>query len=165
MNREKIFAALETLEIADVLVTALSSDKQKSFYAARVLEHKASSGPEKFAPFIPVFLSAVVEVKHPSVMRIFAKILSAITDQKSSFCSSSSIDSFDFDPVVKTLFTWLIDLNSPVAVKVHCMQSLANLTPRYDWISEELLSTIERFEAVESPAYFARAKQIRKKLK
>ena len=71
MNRKEIFADLQQLAMADLLVIALSGDQQQSFYAARVLEDKAFSEPQHFANFIPSFVAAVAEIRNPSVMRIY----------------------------------------------------------------------------------------------
>ncbi|MNR45986.1 hypothetical protein D3C85_1648950 [compost metagenome] len=63
------------------------------------------------------------------------------------------------------MFSWLIDENVLVATKVHAMQALANLVPRYTWVKEELLETIAHLEDLETIAFFGRAKQIKKALK
>ncbi|WP_124584045.1 hypothetical protein [Pedobacter sp. KBW06] len=110
-------------------------------------------------------LSRFPEQKNPSCMRHYGKILAWLTGKKSAGLKEGQLDKIDFDPIIDILFTWLIDEKVLVATKVHAMQALANLAPRYTWIKEELLQTITHLEDRESIAFFGRAKQIRKALK
>jgi hypothetical protein len=98
-------------------------------------------------------------------MRHYAKIIALITDRKANDVYKERAATIDFEPIINVLFTWLVDTEVLVATKVHCMQTLANLAPRYDWIKDELLETIDHLVDIESIAFFGRAKQIRKQLK
>ena len=72
---------------------------------------------------------------------------------------------YDTNGFVEAVFAWLIDENIPVAVKSHCLNILANLISKHQWIKEELIDTMEFLVDKESIAFFAKVKQIRKQLK
>lgn len=103
--------------------------------------------------------------KNQSCMRHYGKILAYLTGKKATGLRERQVEKIDFDPIIDVLFSWLIDDKVLVATKVHAMQALANLAPRYTWIKDELLQTITHLEDLESIAFFGRAKQIRKALK
>lgn len=103
--------------------------------------------------------------KNQSCMRHYGKILAYLTGKKATGLRERQLEKIDFDPIIDVLFSWLIDDKVLVATKVHAMQALANLAPRYTWIKDELLQTITHLEDLESIAFFGRAKQIRKALK
>ena len=110
------------------------------------------------------FLKLFPKQKNPSAMRHYAKIVSILTDRKSSLYKEV-LSRAKLDPLIETLFTWLIDEQVLVATKVHCMQALANLVSERAWIKNELLDTIDHLVGVESIAFFARAKMVKKTLK
>lgn len=141
-----------------------SSRKEVAFRAAWMLEYIYTNNPDKFSGYVNVLISLLPEQKNPSVMRHFAKIISMMTSNKAVLKIKAQLDKQDLNPLIDVLFSWLIDEDVLVATKVHCMQSLANLSDRYDWIKPELLETIDHFTEIESIAFFARAKQIKKQL-
>ncbi len=159
MTKEKVvvlsaLASRVNFPLNELINLAFEEKKEVAFRLAWILEHIFVEEPEKLNPHFAYFIERFPGQKNPSVMRHFAKIIALATSPKA----------IDLEPLVETLFSWLIDEGVPVAVKVHCMQALANLTVSYDWIKEELLETIKHLKETESYAFFARTKQIEKDL-
>jgi len=48
----------------------------------------------------------------------------------------------DRERLVETIFGWLIDPETPVAVQVNCMDILFNMRNEFDWLGEELRNQI-----------------------
>ncbi|SMD02729.1 hypothetical protein [Pedobacter africanus] len=152
-------------DIADLLELSFYKKKEVAFRAAWMLEYLMTNRPQEFRAHVPALLSLLPRQKNPSAMRHYAKILALMTDRNADPVYRELSGQLDFDPVIEVLFTWLVDPETLVASKVHCMQALANLVPRYGWIKEELQETIEHLMGIESIAFFARAKMVKKQLK
>ncbi|TKC06331.1 hypothetical protein [Pedobacter frigoris] len=153
------------LNIPDLLEITFHKKKEVAFRAAWMLEYVMTNKPSAFINYIPDLLELLPRQKNHSAMRHFTKIVALLTDKNANADYKEVVKNIDFEPVIEVLFTWLVDPEMLVAAKVHCMQSLANLSPRYDWIKEELLETIDYLVDIESIAFFARAKMVKKQLK
>ncbi|HMI01929.1 MAG TPA: hypothetical protein VK541_05570 [Pedobacter sp.] len=149
----------------DVLLQAsFHKRKEVAFRAAWMLEYMMSNNPAVFSPYLTRFLELLPTQKNPSVMRHYSKIVALLTAGNAGPLYKALVKEIEFEAVVEVLFIWLVDTEMPVATKVHCMQALANLAPRYDWIKDDLMETIDYLTDVESIAFFARAKQVKKQL-
>ena len=182
MDREELIARMDTpvkfqmvessialienndLDIEDLLAISFHKKKEVAFRAAWMLEYLVKHKPLQFYPNVERFLTLLPRQKNPSAMRHYAKIVALMTDKKSNLLYKEALSSMEMGPVIEVLFTWLVDPAVLVASKVHCMQALANLTYRYDWIKTDLLETMEYLMDKESIAFFARAKMIKKQL-
>ncbi|WP_316794057.1 hypothetical protein [Pedobacter frigoris] len=182
MEKEELIARLDTpmkfqmvansmaiienndLDIRDLLEISFHKKKEIAFRAAWMLEYMMSNKPASFLPYIADLLKLLPEQKNPSAMRHYVKIIALLTAKNAISEYRDAIKQIDFESVIEVLFTWLVEPEMLVATKVHCMQSLANLSPRYDWIKEELLETIDYLIDIESVAFFARAKMVKKQL-
>jgi len=153
------------VKVTDLLAISFHKKKEVAFRSAWMLEYFVTHKPTLFIEHLPELMALLDKQKNPSAMRHYAKIIALITDRKANDIYRGKVASIDFEPIIDVLFTWLVDTEVLVATKVHCMQTLANLAPRYDWIKEELLETIDHLLDIESVAFFGRAKQIRKQLK
>jgi len=153
------------LDINDLLGISFHKKKEIAFRAAWMLEYIMINRPAQFSPFIPKLLELLPAQKNPSAMRHYTKIIALLTARNADPVYKELSKTLDFDPVIEVLFTWLVDTEMLVATKVHCMQSLANLVPRYVWIKDDLLETIDYLTDIETIAFFARAKQVRQQLK
>jgi len=162
----KLVGLLESndINIGDIFYLCLHGKKQSAFRAAWMLEHLMVNQPQEFAPFIATLFHTLPLVENQSVLRHYVKIISLLTDKKNQSAYMAPIAIIDFNPIIELLFNWLLDDCTLVATKVHCMQSLANLSSRFQWIGTELLPTISYLESKESIAFFARAKVIKKTL-
>lgn len=153
------------LDIDDLIALSFHKKKEIAFRAAWILEYLMTHRPAQFSGYVNKLFTLLPAQKNPSAMRHYAKIVALMTDKKADPCYKALVKTIDFEPVIEVLFTWLVDPEMLVASKVHCMQSLANLAPRYNWIKEDLTETIDYLMGVESIAFFARAKMVKKQLK
>lgn len=88
-----------------------------------------------------------------------------MTDKKASSSIKEIITAYHTENLAEVVFGWLIDETVPVAIKSPCLNILANLISKHEWIKEELKDTMEFLVDRESIAFFAKVKQIRKQLK
>lgn len=153
------------LSLDDLLDISFYKKKEVAFRAAWMLEYIMTHSPADFLPHVPRLLQLLPAQKNHSSMRHYTKIISLLTDRKANPLFQQFSKDFDFEATIEVLFTWLVEPDMLVATKVHCMQSLANLATRYDWIKDDLLATIDHLADIESIAFFARSKQVRKQLK
>ncbi|SMC59649.1 hypothetical protein SAMN04488101_101577 [Pedobacter nyackensis] len=153
------------LDIDDLLDITFHKKKEIAFRAAWMLEYIMMHKAARFCPYVEKLLALLSKQQNPSAMRHYVKIIALMTDKKAFPIYKELVKQIDFEPVIEVLFAWLVDPKTLVAAKVHCMQSLANLTPRYDWIKEDLEETIDHLMGIESIAFFARAKMVKKQLK
>ncbi|HKG05508.1 MAG TPA: hypothetical protein VKB19_03575 [Pedobacter sp.] len=153
------------LNIDDLLAISFHKKKEIAYRAAWMLEYIMVRRPGQFAPHINKLLELLPVQKNPSAMRHYTKIIALLTAKDADPEYKKLSETIDFDPVIEVLFTWMVDTEMLVAAKVHCMQALANLVPRYNWIKDDLLETIDYLTDIESIAFFARARQVKKQLK
>jgi hypothetical protein len=69
------------------------------------------------------------------------------------------------EQLVEITFDWLIDPETPVAVKVNCMDILFPFAKEQSWIKDELRSQVQFLLNDGSAALQSRGKRILKKLK
>ncbi|WP_410220606.1 hypothetical protein [Pedobacter sp.] len=152
-------------QLKDIIDLTFHADQKIGFRAAWILENIYVNHTEVFLPHIAYFLAIFSKQKNLSAKRHFSKILALITGKRQPKAVKAIIEDYDAEPLLETVFTWLIDDDTPVAIKSHCLNILANLSIKYPWVKEELLNTIDYLIDKESIAFFAKAKQIRKQLK
>ncbi|MHA4896192.1 hypothetical protein ACXZ1K_15680 [Pedobacter sp. PWIIR3] len=152
------------VDIRNLFELTFHKKKEVAFRAAWMLEYLMVNEPSAFADHIGLLFELLPRQKNQSSMRHYSKMISILTDKRVNSCYKEPLSKINLEPVIEVLFTWLIDNNVLVATKVHCMQSLANLSFRFSWIKEELLQTIHHLEATESIAFFARARVVKKTL-
>lgn len=153
------------LDIHDLLEISFHKKKEIAFRAAWMLEYIMTHKPVLFSLYVKELLRLLPKQKNHSAMRHYTKIIALLTAKNADPVYKELVKTIDFEPVIEVLFTWLIDTEMLVAAKVHCMQALANLVPRYDWIKDDLEQTIDYLTDIESIAFFARAKMVKKQLK
>lgn len=158
-------ASIENLSAKDLIDLSFHQDEQIGFRAAWILERIYSNHRERFLPQANYFLDKLPQQQNPSALRHYVKILAFMTGKKASFEIKVILADYETDNIVEVVFAWLIDENIPVAVKSHCLNILANMIPKHQWIKEELIDTMEFLVDKESIAFFAKVKQIRKQLK
>ncbi|MES2418679.1 MAG: hypothetical protein V4541_10870 [Bacteroidota bacterium] len=110
-------------------------------------------------------LAKFPQQNNSSCRRHYSKILALITARKAPFAVKELINLYETDELVETTFNWLVDDQVPVAIKSHCLNILANLIPKHPWIKEELIQTMDFLIDIESIAFYAKVKQVRKQLK
>lgn len=146
---------------------ALSYDQQDdsiAFRAAWVLEYIAAHYRERFMPVFADFLSALPNQRNRSCQRHFTKILMMITDPQAPDSYRDAYLQADREHLAETVFGWLIDPGTPVAVQVNCLDILYNLIREFEWIKDELKQQTEFLLRDGSAAMQSRGKKILAKL-
>ncbi|MES2828163.1 MAG: hypothetical protein V4687_08410 [Bacteroidota bacterium] len=152
------------IKLPDLFEITFHSKKEIAFRAAWMLEYLMINKPEEFVKHLSLLCNLLPQQKNQSAMRHYSKIFSLLTDKRANALYQQAINNIDFEPVIEVLFAWLVEPEVLVATKVHCMQTLANLSGKFDWIRDELLQTIYYLERKESVAFFARARVVKKTL-
>ena len=157
-------ACNETFNVKDLIDVSFHQDQQIGFRAAWILENVCSNHNERFLPFINHFLEKFPQQTNLSALRHYVKILAFMTKKNASPDIKNIINNYQTDEIVEVVFAWLIDEKVPVAVKSHCLNILANLNAKHDWIKDELLATMDFLVDKESIGFFSKARMIRKQL-
>lgn len=157
-------AAANQHAIKEIIDLTFYPDQQIAFRAAWILENIYTQYQAYFLPYLTYFLERFDVQHHPSAQRHYAKIAAMLTSKKASPFVKSSMQQIQTEQLITTTFNWLIDPNTPVAIKSHCLNILANLSPTNPWVKDELLQTIDFLIDQESVAFYAKAKQVRKQL-
>ena len=150
--------------IKDLIDLTFHVEEQVGFKASWILETVYINNSACFIPHITYFLTKFHQQDNLSSRRHFGKILALMTAKKTPSYIAETIRMCETDKLVETVFSWLIDEKVPVAVKSHCLNILANLSSKHDWIKPELMETMEFLVDKESIAFYAKVKQIRKQL-
>lgn len=158
----------EAFLLGDLLELCYHSDKQIAFRASWILEFAENSCPEKFIPFFYDFLKGFPLQKNGSCQRHFTKILMHFTEPKAKIIRKAAFKQVPVDlkeQLVETLFEWLIEPTTPVAVQVNCMEVLCYMIPTFPWIKEELPALIYFYMKGGSAAMQSRGKKILAQIK
>lgn len=150
------------LPVSDLLDISFWKDAPTiAFRSAWVLEHAALSYSDCFLPYFPGFISRLAQQRNPSCQRCFTKILMHISSPKApAACRETLASIADQESIVEVIFDWLIKPETPVAVRVNCLDILLNFSRTFPWIKEELQAQTEFFLQDGSPAMLARGKKI-----
>lgn len=154
-----------TFCVKDLIDLSFYHDEQIGFRAAWILESVYSNHQHRFLPSTDYFLQKLQLQQNLSALRHYVKILAFITKKNASVEMKEIIKNYDTEKLVEVAFTWLIDDKVPVAVKSHCLNILANLNAKHNWIKAELTETMDFLIDKESVGFFAKVKQIRKQLR
>nr|WP_276903120.1 hypothetical protein [Pedobacter kyonggii] len=157
-------ASEDTFSVKDLIDLSFYHDEQIGFRAAWILENVFANHQPRFLPYILYFLEKFPQQNNLSALRHYVKILAFMTKNNASNEIKKILADYNTDHLVEIVFAWLIDEQIPVAVKSHCLNILANLNTKHNWIREELLQTMDFLVDKESIAFFAKVKQIRKQL-
>lgn len=167
-SKEDIKALTEKVEIDDINLNDVFDltflDKKKvAFRAAWLLENIATVYPLKIASIAKVFLRTYHLQKNLSARRHFSKIALIMLNPR--LIDIYSLKYNDFDKCVEASFDWLLDEDTPLAIKCNCIEVLYNLSDHEDWILEELMPILESNLLSTSPAILSRTKAILEKYK
>lgn len=158
-------ASQETFSAKDLIDLSFHQDEQIGFRAAWILERVYSNHHYRFSNHSHYFLEKLPLQRNLSALRHYVKILAFMTNKNASVETKQIIENYQTEKLVEVTFAWLIDDKIPVAVKSHCLNILANLNTKHNWIKAELTETMDFLVDKESIAFFAKVKQIRKQLK
>ena len=151
--------------IKELIDLTFDEKEQIGFRASWILENVYINHVLHFEPHSTYFLIKFTQQHNLSSRRHFGKILALMTSKKAPPPIRETILAYETDQLVETVFRWLIDDQVPVAVKSHCLNILANLSIKHNWIREELSETMDFLVDKESIAFYAKVKQIRKQLR
>jgi hypothetical protein len=157
-------ASADRFSVKDLIDLSFYHDQQIGFRAAWILENVFANHQQRFLPYALYFLAQFPQQNNLSALRHYVKILAFMTKKNASTEIKEILAGYDTDHLVAVVFAWLIDEKIPVAVKSHCLNILANLNVKHNWIKEELLQTMDFLVDKESIGFFAKVKQIRKQL-
>lgn len=179
MDRDKLFRRLsKTLSKADAVKIALDKacmpadlislslypQNEIAFRASWVLEQVLYYRWDDLVPFLPDFISGYLIQKNRSCQRHYTKIMMYLTDSGSEIGIRHLLNEYQ-EQIIEITFDWLIDPQTPVAVKVNCMDILLQFGKKQAWITEELSSQVQFLLKDGSAAVQSRGKRILKKLK
>lgn len=136
-----------------------------AFRAAWILEYITIHHPLRFTPIFDDFMARLPEQRNFSCQRHFTKILMTITGVRPPLSYADAFRKTDREQMVETVFGWLIDPQTPVAVQANCMDILFNMIPEFDWIASELQSQIDFLLRDGSAALQSRGRKVLGKLK
>ncbi|SIT73739.1 hypothetical protein [Pontibacter indicus] len=153
------------LSVQQLLVFSSSpKDRSVAFRAAWVLEYVAYTFPKQFLPYLPAFVDKLPAQHNQSCQRHYSKILMCCANPDANPLYKAAWRALpDREPVVETMFEWLINPRTPVAVKVNCLDVLVYLQPEFPWVKDELLAQTEFLMKDGSPAMLSRGKRILKR--
>lgn len=160
-----IIIAESEFSIQELIDLTFHPEEQIGFRASWILETVYINNTAYFIPHSAYFLTKFHQQHNLSSRRHFGKILALMTAKKAPKAIKAMLVDYDTYLLVETVFNWLIDDKVPVAVKSHCLNVLANLSSKHDWIRNELIETMEFLVNKESIGFYAKVKQIRKQLK
>ncbi len=141
----------------ELIKLSLHPDYEIAFRAAWILEQIAFSQDAEFHTLASDFSRVYVKLKNESCQRHYTKIMMHLSLPENI---GHQLVGIDLEPIVETTFEWLIDPDTPVAVRVNCMDILYNLRKRYDWISDELGAQIQFQMRDGSAALQSRGKKV-----
>lgn len=100
--------------------------------ASWVAEGITATYPDLINPYVKDLITKLRKFSHPGTMRNILKIFSRMELNKKFHGEIADI-----------CFDWIADDSKPVAIKVHSMQILANLSRMYPELQNELLELID----------------------
>ncbi len=147
--------------IPELIRLSLHSNYEIAFRSAWIMEIVATMQQEHFNEHLNEFIKAYTVLKNQSCQRHFTKILMSVTKRQNL---NDRLSGEDTEVIVETTFGWMIDPQTPVAVRVNCMDILYNLKDTDDWIADELCAQIE-FQLINGTAALqSRGKKILSRL-
>lgn len=179
MDRDKLFKKLsktltkvEAIKIAqdkacnpaDLISLSLYPQSEIAFRASWVLEQFLYFRWNDLVPILADFMEGYFIQKNRSCQRHFTKIMMYLIESGSVTEIKLLIIEYQ-EQVIEITFDWLIDPETPVAVKVNCMDILLYFSKGHQWIQDELHSQVQFLLRDGSAAVQSRGKRILKKLK
>ncbi|SKB91649.1 hypothetical protein [Daejeonella lutea] len=134
------FAQKHRAKADEVLKLCAYQNYEVAFRAAWILEAITELDTTALNPHITKFIDTYLKLANHGVQRHFTKILMGLTH---SYDGKIVLPEDKAEAVVGITFEWLIEPQTPVAVKVNCMDILYNFKDKNEWIADELRAQIE----------------------
>lgn len=135
-----------------------------AFRASWVLETITLNVPERLNPVLHLFLADFPKQSNRSCQRHFTRILMTVQDKKAPLSYQLALKAADREALVTTVFEWVIDPETPVAVLANCIDVLYAFSGEFEWISEELGYQLVILMDRGSPALNSRGKRVLQRL-
>ena len=140
-------------QLIHLLVLMNDVSDTRHWRAAWVLDHVCQENKALIVPYVDKLIALFVKSKSESILRVVGKLLSQYP--------VTNIFDGDF---VNACFQLIISPQVAVAVKVHAMQLLFNVSEKYPALKPEVKIVIEGQIPNNSPAFKSRAIKLLKKL-
>ena len=144
--------------VRDLLELTFHQKYELAFRASWTLEQVVAGCFDVFSPSLEDFLARYPLQTNTSCRRHYAKILVCLFER-------GAVGDYDPEPVTEATFDWLIDPETPVAVKVHCIEALLHLSKELDWVGPELKAQTEFLMEQGSPGMRSRGRKILARLR
>ena len=118
---------------------AFHDDPRVAFRGSWALEWAYYNDREAFRPYLAHFVDNFLKAANPSVHRHYTKMLWDMQHR-----GMLVLDDGQAEQVAEKAFDLLIRPETKVAVKVWCMEILYDLSPRLDWVGEQLGEVLRR---------------------
>ena len=144
------------VDLPELIGLCFHTDGRIAFRSAWILESVFVSDPQAFTAHLELFLEKYPGQSNPSCRRHFSRILMLVLSdpQRSALPENLLLRA------TEATFNWLIDPETPVAVKANCLDVLFHLRSLEPWIEEELKQEIEFLLKDGSPAMQSRGRKI-----
>lgn len=152
------------IDINELYELSFHADQVIAFRASWVLETITLSIPERLNPVLHLFLSDFPKQNNRSCQRHFTRILMTMQDKKAPLSYQQSLRAADREALVTTVFEWVIDPETPVAVLANCIDVLYAFCAEFEWIREELGYQLIILMDRGSPALNSRGKRVLRRL-
>lgn len=139
--------------IRALLELTSSSDSKVAWRSAYLLDKIHDENPQSITPLLDTIIEKTVHTQNFSIKRHFLRILTQYDLHKRASGS-----------FINACFKWIHNENVKVAVKVHAMQLLYNLSLHYPELKQELKATLEELPAHISPGIRNRAQKLLTKI-
>ena len=165
LSKKEVLALVEQAsqdvnDCISLLELSFNERREIAFRAAWVLEYTLEERPEVLVSFLPAFLHSYPKQKNQSCRRHFTKILMYVSNKK----LLRLLQGYDLSPAINATFEWLIESDTPVAVRVNCMDILFQLREYEDWLEDGLKAQIEFFLKDGGAAMQSRGRKLLKQL-
>ncbi|MFA6086623.1 hypothetical protein [Mucilaginibacter sp.] len=159
---ERLSATLraQDFDLNEMIDITFHPDKQTAFRAAWLLDVTILYNPELYIQNLEYLVKRIKDVSNESCKRQYARIMMHLTAPNASESIKLKLQSLDLEDVVEQFFDWIIDPKVKVAVKAFAADTLFNLSPRYNWIAEELANQIQFMMRTGSPAIQSKGRDL-----
>lgn len=130
-------------DVNDIFDLMNNSDNDKvKFHAAWVLEKLYIKDNGLLNSLFTDLLELFPTIQHIGQKRTLVKIIITYLEfafkGKNTVISNEYFKSYDWEPIIESLFDSLIKRDTPPGLKMLCGYGLAYLSFRYEWIKDEL---------------------------
>jgi hypothetical protein len=139
--------------VQDLLAFTCHVNSDVAYRASWILEQLILHEHEQIIPGLPDFLNRFPAQINPGCRRHLAKIMVLLMEHE-------MLKDLDKESIVEAAFDWLMNPDTPVSVKAHCLDLLFLLSKEIAWIAAELKIQTEFLMDEGSPAILSRGRKV-----